>query len=261
MSDIFTKLYLNINKFTYPNQMQIELEDIKLFENSLKKTVINPSIFLIATIIFSRLRPRMLRGLKEFFYKSRPESVRKQLLDDMNTKFSQINNTEIKNNIIKPKQNNNTNNFDSDKFHDNIMNEYDNIDNHVFNQGGSALKINTSRRLKARREKDNKENEEVLNLPRTEPMFREEYFSFGKGIRAKASRLVFFKKFLNKKIDRKDFNNKALDFLLNSKLVYVPFFIFTFLTLFDFGYTTFGLYLKYQPLIDTYYSMKSDSRI
>jgi len=245
--------------------MRIELEDINLFEKSLKRVIISPSIFLVATIIFSRLRPRMLRSLKEYFYRSRPESVRKQLLEDMNENFSKIKNPYLKNNLMQTKlttpNNTDFNINTSDKYHDSIMNEYDDIDKQIFNQGGNSLKINTSRKLKARREKDSKENEEVMNIPRTEPMFREDYFTFSKGIRAKASSLLYFKKFLNKKIDRKNFNNKAIDFLLNSKFVYVPFFIFTFLTLFDFGYTSFGLYLKYQPLIDTYYTMKNESRI
>lgn len=253
MSDIFTKLYLNIAKFQYPNQMQIEPEDLNLFEHSLKKMIMNPTLFLLATITFSRLRPKMLRNLKEFFYKNRPESVKKQLLEEMNEKFSQINQ---KNSILQTTKKAYVNeiNKQSDKYHDRIINEYENSDNHLFNEGASALRLNTSRKLKARKGgKDSEHQEEILNVPRKEPMFREEYFGFGKGVRAKASRLLYFKQFLNLKVDRSSFNNKALDFLVNSKIVYLPFLIFTFLTLFDFGYTTFGLYLKYQPLIDSYF--------
>jgi len=263
MSDIFTKLYLNIGKFKYPNQMQIEPEDITLFENSIKKMIINPTLFIIATITFSRLRPRMLRGLKEFFYKNRPESIKKQLLEEMDGKFSEISkksSEKINNfNILKPSQDNNNN--ISEKYHDNIIKEYDNADNYLFNKGGTTLRINTSRKLKTGRGVDKDQEEETINITRKEPMFREEFFSFGIGVRAKASRLLFLKKFLNRKIDRKNFNAKGLDYLVNSKFVYIPLFIFTFLTIFDFGYTTFGLYLKYQPLIDTYYSVKIQTRL
>jgi len=243
--------------------MQIESEDINMFENSLKKIIMNPTIFLIVTITFSRLRPRIIRGLKEFFYKNRTESLKKQLLEEMNGNFSQISqkNSKKLNKTIFASKGPDNNNL-SDKYHNQLINEYENSDNHLFNQGESALRINTSRKLKAHRGgKDNYNEEDILNVPRKEPMFREEYFTFGKGLRAKASRLLYFKQFLNRKIDRSNFNNKALHFLVNSKLVYLPFFIFTILTLFDFGYTTFGLYLKYQPLIDTYYAINIDSRI
>ena len=179
----------------------------------------------------------------------------------MNEKFSQINNKN--NNIINAnlaKATSNKNNENNDKYHDSIIKEYD-IESPISNPGNLVLTVNSSRKLKARRSGKEKEEEETMNIPRQEPMFREEYFTFGRGIRAKASRLLYFKQFLNRKIDRQNFNNKGLDFLVNSKFVYVPFFIFTFLTLFDFGYTSFGLYLKYQPLIDTYYTMKIESRL
>jgi len=262
MSDIFTKLYLNIGKFTYPNQMQLEVEDMIMLEKALKRVIINPTLFLIATITFSRLRPQMLRGLKEFFYKNRPESVKQQLLKDMNEKLSQIDSQNKSARMFLSSNNSSSNNNQSNKSNNfEITNEYDfEKDNNPYNEGASALRINTSRKLKSRR--DGKENEEdILKIPRKEPMFRDEYFGFGKGARAKVSRLLFFKKFLNRKVDRQNFNNKAVDFLLNSKFVYVPFLIYTILTIFDFGYTSFGLYLKYQPLIDTYYAMKFQSRI
>lgn len=265
MSDIFTKLYLNIGKFKYPDQMRIEPEDIILFEKSLQKMIVNPTLFLIVTITFSRLRPKMLRSMKEFFYKNRRESIKKQLIEDMNDKFSQIS---LKNSDKLAESNKNilqtiTNNTNNKEKYNNdlIEEEYDDTDNHLFNQGASALKINTSRKLKARKGDVKENEEEVLNIPRKEPMFREEFFSFGKSTKAKSSRLLFFKKYLNRKVDSKNFNAKALDYLVNSKFVYVPFFIFTFLTLFDFGYTTLGLYLKYQPLIDTYFSLKDQSML
>lgn len=261
MSDIFTKLYLNIGKFKYPNQMMIENEDVYLFEKSLKKAIINPLLFLAATVVFSKLRPTLLKSLKEYLYKNRPESVRNKLLHEVDHKFSQINNNNknfsnqilnIGNKSEEINKPNISNDHEPNRYHEAIMQEFDKNDVHITNPSNLVLKINTSRKITSKKSEKIKD-EEILNMPRTEPKFREEFFTFGKGARAKASRLLFFKKYLNKNIKKESFNNKALHILVNSKLVYLPFFIFTFLTLFDFGYVSFGLYLKYQPLIDTYY--------
>jgi hypothetical protein len=272
MSDIFTKLYLGINTFKYPNSMMIENDDIYLLKKSLEKATIQPLLLLTFSIIFSRSRPKILLRLKKFFYDRRPQSQRNKLISEMNQKLSEVNesysNSIKKDNIkvfnFKSTSNDNKKNEEiQEKYQNEILKEFDR-NNDLTNT--TKINISTSRKLMTRRNSNLNENginNDTMTLIRKEPTFREDFFTFGKSSRLKVIRLLFFKKFLNKNINKENINNRALGFLLNTKLVYLPFVIFTIITIFDFGYTSFGLYLKYQPLIDSYfkYNMELNKRI
>ena len=140
-----------------------------------------------------------------------------------------------------------------EKYQSNILNEFEKKQEIA---GISKIKISPSRNLSSRRNSNEIEietSDNTITLPRKEPTFREDFFTFGKTSRMKVGRLLYFKQFLNKNINKESMNNRALGFLLNTKLVYLPFVIFTFITIFDFCYTSFGLYMKYQPLVDAYF--------
>jgi hypothetical protein len=267
MSDIFTKLYLGIKTFKYPNSMIIENDDINLLNKSLKKLTIQPLLLLTSSIIFSRSRPILFKRLKKFFYERRPQTQKNKLILEMNQKLSQVNESysnSIKKEDIKvfnfrsTSMDNKKNEEIQEKYQNEILKEFERN-----NELTTATKINisSSRKLKTRRNfnlNENEINDDTITLTRKEPTFREDFFTFGKSSRMKVGRLLYFKKFLNKNINKESINNRALGFLLNTKLVYLPFVLFTFITIFDFGYTSFGLYLKYQPLIDAYFNYNMD---
>jgi len=270
MSDIFTKLYLGINTFKYPNSMIIENDDINLLNYSIKKATVQPLLLLTISVIFSRSRPRIFKSLKKFFYDRRPQSQRNKLMTEMDQQLSAINESyktsskkeEIKIFNFKPTDANNKNNAEiQQNYQDSILKEFEK-DQEII--GSSKLNISPSRKLKSRRnQNENETNNDSITLIRKEPTFREDFFTFGKSSRMKVGKLLYFKKFLNVKIQKESVNNRALGFLLNTRLVYLPFVIFTLITIFDFGYTSLGLYLKYQPLIDAYfnYSMELNNKI
>ena len=235
----------------------IDNEDVNLLQNSLRKATMQPILLLTLSVIFSRSRPKLFQRLKKYFYDRRPQSQRIKLMSEMNSKISAVNESYKPNSIEKEqikifnfKSTDNKQNAEiQDKYQTKILNEFDNR----IEVGPSKVFISPSRKITSKRNMSSESADEVINLPRKEPTFREDFFTFGKSSRMKVGRLLYFKQFLNKKITKDSMNNRALGFLLNTKVVYLPFVIFSLITLFDFGYTSFGLYLKYQPLIDAYF--------
>jgi hypothetical protein len=221
MSDIITKLYLNIDRFNYQGgDINISKDDIEMLNTAWWSLKYKPAIFLLGSILISRNRTRLWNYIKDT---TRGERVI-TATSDYKANFAPV--------IEKP--------FRVDT-------------NNTIEQTYSKIElINTSSR-KSRRSREKLEEEKVV-LPRRNPTFSEEYFKNSnvltknvKEMRLKNTLIRLFK------TDRESFINRSERYFMKTKMIYIPFIIVFMIYFYDFSVISLGLYLKYQPLIDQYY--------
>jgi hypothetical protein len=239
MTDILTKLWINIDNFNYKRidlVSNITEDDIEILHQTHKKFLMKPTLFLVATIAFSRNRTKLWIKLREFLYKDRvfPENLIKEAASIQNPK-------------IKPAEINPMNTANQTKFV--YVRENSNSENE-----GSTIKLRTWKRFSKRNRQTDEEQE--IKITRQEPTFSEEYLGFISNHKKNVHKLSGFK-ILLKKFGNKNFvMNNGENFLLNTKFVYLPFIIILLLSIYELLFTYVGLYFKYQPLIDEYYNQK-----
>jgi hypothetical protein len=74
MTDILNKLWMNIDNFNYKRVdlvSNITKEDIDRLHQTHRKFIMKPTLFLLATVAFSRNRSKLWMKLKEYLYRDR----------------------------------------------------------------------------------------------------------------------------------------------------------------------------------------------
>ncbi len=66
MSDVFTKLWLNIDEFNYKN-IRVEYKDVELYSKAWKDFIIRPTSVFLLTYIFSTKTLEIMEFVKKFF--------------------------------------------------------------------------------------------------------------------------------------------------------------------------------------------------
>jgi len=236
MTDILSKLWLNIDNFNYKRIdliTNISQDDIDILNHANKIFLMKPTLFLMATILFSRNRAKIWNKLREFLYKDRviPQNIVKEKSSD---KSPLTNNAEI-----------NLNKTTADtKFiyiRENSNSDYEN----------RTIKLGKWKRFSKRNHQSDESNDIIIT--RQEPTFSEEYLGFISNQKKNIHKLSGFKIYLKKFLRNKNFvMNKGENFLMNTKLIYLPFVIILLLSAYELLLTYVGLYFKYQPLIDEY---------
>ena len=244
MSDILTNLYINIDNLNYlENPRGIDYNDINLLNTKRRQTLIVPSLCLLSTLLISRFRPKLWSYTKNYFIGNRG----RQILPETE------NITQVKTNVKEALSVKSDKPVVTNKSNQPVFEEvyYESV----------PIKIQGSRNLKLK--KSEVSSDKTVNLPRKEPSIATEYLSFTKNYNpsenSPENKLKIAKNLsiLSKMFGNSDsFKNKAEDRMLNTKFIYIPFMIVLFSYLYDLAYTYFGLYFKYQPLINEYYDQK-----
>ncbi len=228
-------IWVNIERFNYldKTKTRITKEDIYSMKKARKKVLVNSGVCFILTFAFSKYRHRMWVGLKKYFVKSKIQGNIYKL--DENNLF-------LNNNINKNPE---------------ITVEYKDRYNSHEHDDSNKLAINSSRRLSSKRNKQILTEEISINETFKPPTYREEYLSSLNRIVPRIQKLIFLKKYSSKLTDQNKILKSGENFLLKTKLIYLPFLIILFMTLYELAITYLALYIKYQPLVDEYYSQKN----
>ena len=139
-----------------------------------------------------------------------------------------------------------------------IVFEYKNNHNEDIDES-NKLALNFARKLKSRRrieEESNNAPTEQMNLSRVEPTYSQEYLGFLKKYGTNVKKFAFFKKYAASITGKEKVLHTGENFLLNTKLIYLPFLAILIFSTYDLALTYIGIYFKYQPLIDEYYNYK-----
>lgn len=229
MNDNLALLWLNIDNFNYKdrNKLAIHKNDVESLRVARRNFLLKPGMCLIFTMIFGKYRNRIWSSTKRYFIGERRK-------DNI---YKQVNTAEHAKESVVIEYRKNENNFDFDE--------------------SNKIALNNSRSLRSSRKKnENAENTTNINLTRTEPTFNEEYLGFMNKYRSNIHKLGMFKKYSSKLTGKETILNNGENFLLKTKLIYIPFIVFLLLSLYDLTYTYIGCYFKYQPLVDEYYDYK-----
>jgi len=243
MSDILTNLYINIDKFSYTDPvLRLDYNDIELLTSKRKQAVIIPSLFFISTFMFSRSRPKLWAYTKNYFLGNRTR-IQEEAIPIIKKEISEV----TADKIAKPS---------AVSAHSTIVNpKYEEV-----YYKNLEIKITGSRNLKLKKG-ETKQSDDSYNLPRKEPSIAKEYLSFTSNYMPKGDQLSMMKKFTKKLGNSDSFKNNAEERLLNTKLIYIPFFLVLISYIYDLAFTYFGLYFKYQPLVNEYYDQKVDKKL
>lgn len=236
MSEILTNLWLNIDNLSYmeKDRVQISQDDIELLAKARRNLIVQPGICLLLTIGFSRYRHKLWRTTKNYFLGDRTMKRKLKVVDniggDKASSFkSAATDTPISEEVKIEYRYSNSNNYED----------------------SNKIALSQSRKLSARRKSS--QNEEFMNISRIEPTVSEEHLSFTHKYINSVRRFALLKKLVNKYTKKDSVYHRGENFLLGSKLIYLPFIILLFLSFYDLILTYAGLYIKYQPLIDEYY--------
>jgi hypothetical protein len=226
MSDILIKLWMNIDNFNYKrvDMMTVDEEDMERLNKSHRRFLFRPITCLVISFIISRSRNKMWARLKEFLYKDRVYNVPKE----------------------KPVLR------ESGKL------EAPKVEFTLKSEAERNLEKNSFMALRKKRKFSIEE--EITSNMRIEPTVSEEYLKFIPQYKSNIRKLSFFKKYF-KKLTDKNIVNKGENFILTTKLIYIPFIIVLFLSTYELAVTYLGLYLKYQPLIDEYFQQNINKNI
>jgi hypothetical protein len=220
MSEILTNLWITIDSFTYPEEIKINNRDIFMFNKAKRDFIIKPLSILLITALISRNRVQIYNKLKNYLLRGRTfQTVPKKDIEKLKSTTQKLNNYE---NIFQ-----------------------------------DSITVTGSRKLSSRKERLNKVEDEEMKVPLKPPTFSEEYGGFMRKHKEKVHRLSFLKKYF-KRGNREDITNKAEHFLLNTKLIYLPFVLILLIYGYDLGLTYLALYLKYQPVVDQYYKYNNE---
>ena len=87
MSEIYTNIWVNIDKFNYldPNKLRVAKRDVQVLERTRNNFFIKPGLCLMLTMLYSRYRNRIWGATKNYFLGSRVNSRRtcKILIDKL----------------------------------------------------------------------------------------------------------------------------------------------------------------------------------
>jgi hypothetical protein len=239
MTEILTKLWINIDNFNYKridHITNISQDDLEILNHANRKFLIKPTLCLMVTILFSKNRVKLWNRFREFLYKDRviPQNFVKET---STAKSSLINNAEIN-------LNNNTKETKFVYVRENSHSEFE----------SRTIKLGKWKRFSKRNQPSDETNEIIMT--RQEPTFSEEYLGFISNQKKNIHKLSGFKIFLKKFRNKNFVMNKGENFLMNTKLIYLPFVIILLLSAYELLFTYVGLYFKYQPLIDEYCNQK-----
>jgi hypothetical protein len=240
MTELLTNLWMNLDNFNYMKKeiVKVSDNDVEMLRKSRRNAILKPTVCLMLTLMFSRYRGKLWNKLRETLLGDR--LVLNQLKKEEEMKLNVIN-AEMKNHQ-KPAE---------------IKIEYKQNSYSVDEE--NKIAISKSRRLYSRRKKNQEEIENTTNtvkLTRTEPTVSEEYLHFLPRYKKNVMKISAYKKFFQKYTGKEDVYNKGEKFILNSRLIYLPFLFVLFISIYDLGLTYIALYFKYQPLVDEYYSQK-----
>ena len=232
MAEILTRIWSNIDKFNYKdvNTVKISQEDINIFKKSQKNLIMKPALFFFITFVFSRNRLRIWNSIKKYFMGYRLE---------LNKKLRNIEKLE---NISE--------NEKTIKF------EYKNQE--IPETEYYRVPIITSRIVRTKGGKNEKKEETIL-IKNTKS-FSDDHMISSSVYKEKANKLSEIKNYLPDYLKQKKSIVKLEHFLLNTKLVYLPFIFILLYFIYDFSLTNLALYLKLQPIADEYYNQKINKK-
>ncbi len=238
MTEAITQLWVNIDKFNYidRDRLKISKYDVENLKVARKNLLLKPGLCLIATLIFSRYRTKLWSFTKQYFIGNRG-SANRYKPSELQAEFNSVNKSKSEEVIIEYKN--------SDRFSD--------IDE------SNRVAISNSRKLSSRKRILTGEfsKDEIVNIPRVEPTYSQEYLGFLNKYGESVRKFAFFKSYTNSITGKEKVLESGETFLMKTKLIYIPFVILLIFALYDLGYTYVGVYFKYQPLIDEYYRQKN----
>jgi hypothetical protein len=230
MVDILGNIWLTIDNFSYPKLYNIDNRDLDMLRKAKFNLIFYPSITFVICFGVSRNRQRLFTIIKKHF-----------LNRDKNFKL-ELENFKMKN---TPKEEITTQSAT-------IQTEIQETIQYSSQRNISEIHIFQPRRVIDKR--DPFKTEIVKDTKNTEP-FSEEFGGWLKQYkRSMKQGFSPFKMKFKKRLDNKEELSVRINkFLYTTKLIYLPFLLMLIVCLKEFGITYFGLYCKYQPLIDRYF--------
>ncbi len=230
MVDILANIWLTIDNFSYPKLYNIDTRDLDMLKKAKYNLMFYPSFTFVVCLGISRNRQRLFTIIKKH-YLNREKNFK---LEMENFKMKNTHKEEISTQSA------------------NIQSEIQETIQYNTQRNISEIHMFQPRRTIDK--KDPFKTEIIKDTKNTEP-FSEEYGSwikmYKRGIKQGFSP---FKMKFKKRLDNKEELSVRINkFLCTTKLIYLPFLVMLIVCLKEFGITYFGLYCKYQPLIDRYY--------
>ena len=222
--DYIFELYKIYDKFKYGKIVRINREDMEIDYVSRKRLFTQPLLFLIGGIAIIKLSPRFLSYMKN------------------ELKVGDVNLFSIKNSLPEQKMRPVYNKESLDKIKTEAKNQQSTTTYEELNS-----KITTTRRSKYVPQYRTVSND-------TTPLSNNSNLS--DYIDKKASESKIIKNLLEVKDTTNERWSHFTSKFLKITLIGVPLSLIIGSIVFDYYYTKFGLYLKYQPLVDSYYNHK-----
>jgi len=220
MTDFLTYAYLNIDNFSYPKNIEkIEANDM-IIQNKTRKKLFyySPVIFCLGLVV-SKYSKQLKGLLKQRFIENGNKEYFPSLKQNIEIKEVLINNINQETNEEKVKK-------------ETVINQVGRKKDYL----KSVLPEKFNNQLK-----DSKN----LNLKSKSKLLSEQEIKLSK-LNTKNREMFDFSSENSK-------GNRLMSLFLKSSLLWFP--IFTIIAIFSYDYftTNFGFYLKYQPLVDSYY--------
>lgn len=222
--DYIFELFKIHDKFKYGKILRINTEDMEIDYYSRKKLFTQPLLFIIGGFALIKLSPRFLSYMKN------------------ELKVGDVNLFSVKNSLPEQKMRSVYNKESLDKIRTESKNHESTTTYEELNS-----KITTTRKSKYV-----PQYRTVINDP--PPLSNNSNFS--DFIDKKASESKFMKNLMEVKDTTNEKWSNFTSKFLKITLVIVPLSLIIGSIVFDYYYTKFGLYLKYQPLVDSYYNHK-----